>query len=1252
MTDAPRTPGGRLATVTDAAIAVLGGGDDERAALVAQLAASGLTAHAHTQLDVTDAPSLVVVCGDTVAEIVARIRDVPSFADVPILGIVPAIPSTAATETLAAGATDVVTPSAPPVVLLARCRNLARMSRRDVAGPQALVRINDVLTADGDDAKALVSMLQLTATTLGFDRASLVAHIEGSDHAFVIAASDAEPLSRFTLLIAEYPEVVEAMRTATPVLIDDVLAHPLTAALAETLASRRVRGSAVFPVQWRGRSLGAILLRKATVGVGHLGPRGVELGRLIASITAAHLRHGAVLESLRDQTHRISRARYEAERRLRGIDSLKEHFDAGADGVVVLDDNGRILFVNRAAERITGFARDGLLGSELVDLVPERQRAQITDAIARVLAGTNVDAFDLALSTTSGTSVWASVSTSTVLAGTGAVILSFRDVTAERALEHELRSTKEFLERLIDSTVDAIIAADMRGMIILFNQGAERLFGYRARDVIAKKPVWELYEPGGAKQIMRMLRATSYGGVGRLEQTRREVRIAGNEVVPVSMTASIVYEGEREVATVGILTDLRERIRMEQRLLDAQQKLQLSEKQALVAELAGAAAHELNQPLTSIMGYAQLIERQSDKEAQHMRAGARDPVRGRAHGGDRQEDRTHHEVRDHRLRRGRPHARSRSRGSRPLRGRAAHAGDRRRAHRRVHRGGRSAARCARRAATAAVARRGAARARLPRARAGGQAMIPVPSEAAQLAALRELASALPFAVSEQVAVDRALDLLVGLFPQRAFAVRVLDVRNREPARAYARNAALRDGVSYEGVTFTQDAVTAARLKTAVAASARVSIRERWDSPFLGMANGMTVALAGAGELYGALDVGYAPGVDRPSEDAAALAPLASALALALRALRLQEDAIGLRDYQARLLDSANALILGVDRAWRITVCNRALLELVGGTRDEVLGRDVRDFLTPDQRQGLMGAFASALGGQHHAAITVMLPTRNGLVRTVWSIAPVGRAGQPGGPVEAVVAIGQDQSKIDLLQQQVVRTERLATLGELAAGVVHELNNPLTSITVYAEYLVRKGEAGGMEDGDVEKLRRIGASAQRILRFSRDLVQYARPSGKEHEAVDLAAVVRQSVSICEHLVERGGIALEVDVAADLPVVYAVSGQLEQVLINLITNAVHAIEGGVEDGGKVIVRARPDGDDAVVLQVADTGPGVPEPQREKIFEPFFTTKADGKGTGLGLPIVRNIVEQHRGQISVDRSELGGAQFRVKIPIGTPG
>ncbi len=603
-------------------IVVLGGSEQERAQLVLQLVGAGLSAAAFTHLILGESPPpLIVVTGSEAAHLVAEARDVPALADVPILAVVPGVPATSATEALAAGASDVARLPIVPAVLAARCRNLSKLARRDAAGPLALGRINEVLTQHGDDAEALGQVLSITAGLLGFERAALVAHIDGSDHAFVIAANDADPLARFTLAVTEYPEVQEAIRTLAPVLIDDVGTHPLTQPIAEMLLSRGVRAIVVLPVQWRARPLGVILLRKRNPGTHHLGPRGLEVGKIIASTLAAHLRHGAVLESLRDQTHRISRARYEAERRLRGIDSLKEHFEAGADGVVVLDDVGRILFVNRAAERITGFARDGLLGSELVDLVvAAEQRTQLTDAVSRVLAGVNVEAFDLEISTTSGAPVWASVSTSTVLAGTGAVILAFRDVTAERALEHELRSTTIFLERLIDSTVDAIIAADLRGQIVIFNQGAERLFGFRARDVIGKLPVWDLYEEGGGKQIMRMLRSTSHGGVGRLEQTRREVRIASGEIVPVSMTASTVYEGEREVATVGILTDLRERIRMEQRLLDAQQKLQLSEKHALVAELAGATAHELNQPLTSIMGYAELIKRQSPGDAPHLRS--------------------------------------------------------------------------------------------------------------------------------------------------------------------------------------------------------------------------------------------------------------------------------------------------------------------------------------------------------------------------------------------------------------------------------------------------------------------------------------------------------------------------------------------------------------------------------------------------------------------------------------------------------
>ncbi len=655
-------------------VVIVGDSASEREAIAELFEQARMTATPTDKLDPSARPHLLVVTGSTVYELVRQARSAPHLTDVPILAVLPinaGVPEigpedvveevgddhsssehtrphmapypgqppeevmaagevsappggwlSLVDDVLEAGATDIIRPPLSPRLLRERAETLLTASRRvDLAPiPTELIRVNDILTNHGDDVDALAAVLEVVQEALRFERASLVACIEGSDHGYVIAATDAPTRRQFTLSMAEYPEIVHAIKTGAPVLIDDVTTHPLTERLGPMLAERGVRGSAVLPVQWRGRLLGVILLRCSTPGVGHVAGRGLELAQLVTSITAAHLRHGPVLASLREQTHRISRDRYEAERRLRGIDSLKEHFEAGTDGVVVLDDAGRILFVNRAAERITGFARDGLIGTMLVELAPLEQRAQIEDGVTQVLAGANVDPFDLSLTTTVGAPVQVSVSTSTVLAGTGAVIFSFRDVTAERKLENELRSTKEFLERLIDSTVDAIIAADLHGRIILFNQGAERLFGFRAEDMIGKRHVWDLYDRGAARQIMRMLRSNAYGGGGRLDATRREVRIHTGELVPVSMSAAIIYEGGEEVATVGILTDLRERIRMEQRLAQAQRQLQLTEKQALVAALAGAAAHELNQPLTSILGYCELLRRQSPPDAAHLRA--------------------------------------------------------------------------------------------------------------------------------------------------------------------------------------------------------------------------------------------------------------------------------------------------------------------------------------------------------------------------------------------------------------------------------------------------------------------------------------------------------------------------------------------------------------------------------------------------------------------------------------------------------
>jgi signal transduction histidine kinase len=235
-----------------------------------------------------------------------------------------------------------------------------------------------------------------------------------------------------------------------------------------------------------------------------------------------------------------------------------------------------------------------------------------------------------------------------------------------------------------------------------------------------------------------------------------------------------------------------------------------------------------------------------------------------------------------------------------------------------------------------------------------------------------------------------------------------------------------------------------------------------------------------------------------------------------------------------------------------------------------------------------------------------------------------------------------------LEEQVIQAEKLATLGQLAAGVVHELNNPLTSISAYGELLHAKLANAGADPGDTEKLRRIVQSADRILRFTRDLVTYARPSSEPPQELALREVVGQGVVFCEHLILEHGADVEIEVDTGVPTIRGVRGQLHQVLINLITNACHAMPEGA---GELRIRVRTQSPRFVELWVKDNGAGIPEHLHEAIFQPFFSTKGEGKGTGLGLSIVRNIVQQHGGSIEV-RSVVGeGATFVVAFPVGDP-
>ena len=179
----------------------------------------------------------------------------------------------------------------------------------------------------------------------------------------------------------------------------------------------------------------------------------------------------------------------------------------------------------------------------------------------------------------------------------------------ERVVASELRKTKEFLESLIEASVDAIVAADLTGTIILYNKGAERIYGRTAEEVVGHLHVSQLYPEGVSREVMRRIRSADYGGVGRLESMHSAAIDKEGNSIPISLSAAMIYEHGAPTATVGIFTDLREKIQAEERLAQVQKKLEVSEKQALLAELAGTAAHELNQPLTSVMGYGELLIR-------------------------------------------------------------------------------------------------------------------------------------------------------------------------------------------------------------------------------------------------------------------------------------------------------------------------------------------------------------------------------------------------------------------------------------------------------------------------------------------------------------------------------------------------------------------------------------------------------------------------------------------------------------------
>jgi signal transduction histidine kinase len=245
-------------------------------------------------------------------------------------------------------------------------------------------------------------------------------------------------------------------------------------------------------------------------------------------------------------------------------------------------------------------------------------------------------------------------------------------------------------------------------------------------------------------------------------------------------------------------------------------------------------------------------------------------------------------------------------------------------------------------------------------------------------------------------------------------------------------------------------------------------------------------------------------------------------------------------------------------------------------------------------------------------------------------------------IENAQLFEREQHTIEELQKaqkQLLQSEKLATIGQMAAGIAHELNTPLTYIMGNLELL----ELQELTPAQREMLSSIARGSERIRTLAARLLGFSRPAREEMAPLSINDVVERTLELCQYQIASGRVSLAKALAADLPRVLGVSNQLEMALINLVVNAVHAMG---EKGGTLAVATRRRGDD-VEISVKDEGPGIPDKVRTSLFEPFVTTKPEGKGTGLGLSTVLMVVERHNGHIDFDTEESRGTTFRITLP-----
>jgi len=350
-----------------------------------------------------------------------------------------------------------------------------------------------------------------------------------------------------------------------------------------------------------------------------------------------------------------------------------------------------------------------------------------------------------------------------------------------------------------------------------------------------------------------------------------------------------------------------------------------------------------------------------------------------------------------------------------------------------------------------------------------------------------------------------------------------------------------------------------------------------------------------------------------------------------------------QEFAGRLMESFPDLVIALDASARYTFVSPQITRILGFRPEELVGRRMGGRTDPADRTAMLEMFDDLLSQRLPSGeIEYRTQHKNGAWRVFRASARPLR--DENGRVTGVIASARDITEQQRLQQQLIQTERLAAMGQMIAGVAHELNNPLTAILGVTEMLRDQSQ----EETATRQLDLAYRQARRAAHIVQSLLVFSRPSTPRSTLLHLPDLLQRTLQLHEHSLRANHIHVDLVARPDLPTVLGDSNQLTQVFLNLIVNAEQAIHE-VRDHGTLRVRLGVVGE-RVLITFQDDGVGIRRELLPRIFDPFFTTKRPGRGTGLGLSICMAIIREHNGDISAQPLPDGGSVFTVSLPVCT--